>query len=151
MSAAHNKLPVIETLRNTVQKWTGRHARRSAGRMRRERTVLRLIAPFAVLVVASVAVCTGLAYFLAKGADDLLEAEHRQALAEAVQALQAVSPDLARVEPRLIGVLGRASGLKDLRFETEPGVGRQNGREVQSALDARGRIVGWFSWEPEHP
>ncbi len=149
--AAHRRLPVIEAVRNTVQKWTDRHGRRSAERMRRERTVLRLIAPFAVLVVASIVVCTGLAYFLAKGTDDHLEAEHRQALAEAVQALQAVSPDLAQVEPRLIGVLGRASGLKELRFETEPGVGRQNGREVQSALDARGRIVGWFTWEPERP
>ena len=76
------------------------------------------------------------------------EAEHRQALSGAVEALQAVSPDLASVEPKLIRVLERASGLKGLRFETEPA---ESGREVQSMLDRKGRIVGWFSWEPERP
>jgi diguanylate cyclase (GGDEF)-like protein len=109
---------------------------------------LRLIAPLAGLVIAGIAVCTGLAYLLAKQADDFLEAEHRQALAGAVEALQAVSPDLTQVEPKLIRVLERASGLKELKFETEPAAGA---REVQSMLDRRGRIVGWFSWEPERP
>ena len=65
-----------------------------------------------------------------------------------VQALQAVSPDLAKVEPELIRVLERASGLKELRFESEPFGGN---RQVQSMLDRNGRIVGWFSWEPERP
>jgi diguanylate cyclase (GGDEF)-like protein len=113
-----------------------------------EPAVLRLIAPLAVLVIAAIVVCTGLAYVLARQADDYLEAHHRQALAGAVEALQAVSPDLARVEPKLIRVLERASGLKELRFETEP-VGGE--REVQPMLDGKGRIVGWFSWEPERP
>ena len=115
---------------------------------RSEPAVLRLIAPLAVLVGVAIVVCTGLAYVLARQADDYIEAEHRQALAGAVEALQAVSPDLARVEPKLIHVLERASGLKELKFETEPVGG---GREVQSMLDAKGRIVGWFSWEPEWP
>jgi diguanylate cyclase (GGDEF)-like protein len=113
-----------------------------------EPAVLRLIAPLAVLVIAAIIVCTGLAYVLARQADDYLDAHHRQALAGAVEALQAVSPDLARVEPKLIRVLERASGLKELRFETEP-VGGE--REVQPMLDGKGRIVGWFSWEPERP
>jgi diguanylate cyclase (GGDEF)-like protein len=85
---------------------------------------------------------------LAKQADDFIEAEHRQALAGAVEALQAISPDLAQVEPNLIRVLERASGLKDLKFEIEP---VSSAREVQSMLDAKGRIVGWFSWQPERP
>ena len=50
--------------------------------------------------------------------------------------------------PKLMSVLERASRLKGLRFETEPAGG---GREVQSMLDRNGRIVGWFSWEPERP
>ena len=40
----------------------------------------------------------------------------------------------------------RTAGLKDLRFETEP---RGADREVQSVLDRQGRIVGWFTWEPD--
>src|SRR5262249_59691171 len=66
----------------------------------------------------------------------------------AVEALQAVSPNLAGIEPKLIHVLERASGLKGLKFETEPVAGE---REVHSLLDRNGRIIGWFSWEPERP
>src|SRR6516162_8337875 len=96
-----------------------RSGRRSA---RGRPAVLRLITPLAVLVVAAIVVCTTLAYVLARQADDYL---HRQALAGAVEALEAVSPDLARVEPRLIHVLERASGLRELRFEAEPADGRE--------------------------
>jgi diguanylate cyclase (GGDEF)-like protein len=116
-------------------------------RMRRgEPVVLRVIAPLALLIIAAIVVCGGLGYVLARQADDYLEAEHRRALAGAVEALQAVSPNLASVELKLIRVLERASGLKGLRFETEPVVAD---REIQSMLDRNGRIVGWFSWEQE--
>jgi diguanylate cyclase (GGDEF)-like protein len=40
----------------------------------------------------------------------------------------------------------RTAGLKDLRFESEPVAGD---REIQSVLDRHGRIIGWFSWEPD--
>jgi diguanylate cyclase (GGDEF)-like protein len=115
---------------------------------RSEPAVLRLIGPLAVLVVLALIASTGVAYLLARQADDYIEAEHRKALAGAVEALQAVSPDLARVEPKLIRVLERASGLKELRFETEPASVE---REMQPMLDGKGRIAGWFSWEPERP
>jgi diguanylate cyclase (GGDEF)-like protein len=137
-----------ERLQKALHALSGRHPQRLAATRASEPAVLRLIAPLAILVFAAIVVCTGLAYMLAKQADDFLEAQHRQALAGAVEALQAVSPDLAHVEPKLILVLERASGLKDLKFEPEPN-GR--GRDVQSMLDRKGRIVGWFSWEPERP
>jgi diguanylate cyclase (GGDEF)-like protein len=108
----------------------------------------RGIAPLALLLLAAIVVGIGLGYALARQADDYLEAEHRQALSGALDALRAVSPDLARVDPQLIPALERASGLKDLKFETEPSPGE---RAVQSVLDRKGRIIGWFSWEPERP
>jgi diguanylate cyclase (GGDEF)-like protein len=117
-----------------------------ARRNRSQSAVLRLIGPLALVVIAALTVFTGLAYVLARQADDYFEAQHRQALAGAVEALQALSPDLAKVEPKLIRVLERASGLKELRFEAEPA---SEGRDVQSMLDSKGRIVGWFSWQPE--
>ena len=117
-------------------------------RKKAQPAVLRLIAPLALVVITALIVCTGLAYVLARQADDYFEAQHRQALAGAVEALQALSPDLAKVEPKLIRVLERASGLKELRFETEPA---GKGRDVQSMLDSKGRIIGWFSWQPERP
>jgi hypothetical protein len=113
-----------------------------------EPAVLRLIAPLALVMLFAIVVCTGLAYVLARQADDYLAAEHRRALAGAVEALQAVSSDLASVEPALIALLERASGLKQLKFEHEPTAAMG---EVQSMHDSKGRIVGWFSWEPRRP
>jgi diguanylate cyclase (GGDEF)-like protein len=137
-----------DRLFGALRTWSGQHPERPVRAMRGEPMVLRLIAPLAFLVMATILVGTGLGYVLARQADDYLEAEHRQALAGAVEALQAVSPNLSGIEPKLIHVLERASGLKGLKFETEP-VGGE--REVHSLLDRNGRIIGWFSWEPERP
>ena len=61
------------------------------------------------------------------------EREHRQALRGAIEALQArLARRLATSSPKLIRMLERASGLKDLRFDHDPPGG---GREVQSLLD----------------
>src|SRR5438045_2885236 len=119
----------------------------SPARPGRGAAMLRLSLPLARVIVAAIALCTALAYLLARQADDRLEAEHVAALAGAVEALAAISPDLAHADPKLMRVLERASGLKDLKFENEPA----SGREVQPMLDDKGRIVGWFTWEAEHP
>ena len=110
--------------------------------------MLRLISPLALLIIAATIVCSALGFVLARQADDYLDIEHRQALRGAVEALQAVSPDLSRVEPKLIRILERASGFKDLKFESDPPDGDD---AVQSLIDRNGRIVGWFSWQPERP
>ena len=135
-------------LSRAIQAWSGRHPERPARLRRGEPAILRLIAPLALLVVAAVIACTVLGFVLARQADDFLEAEHRQALQGAIEALQAVSPDLVDVEPKLIHILERASGLKDLQFETEP---TADGRVMQSLLDRKGRIIGWFHWQSERP
>ena len=59
-----------------------------------EPAVLRVLSLLALLLVAATVVCTGLGFVLARQADDYVDAEHRQALRGAVEALQAVSPDL---------------------------------------------------------
>ena len=79
-------------------------------------------------------------------ADDRQAFERRGALLGAVQDIRATGADFAKLDAGLIRGLERTAGLKDLRFETEPAGG---GREIQSVLDAQGRIVGWFSWEPD--
>jgi diguanylate cyclase (GGDEF)-like protein len=64
----------------------------------------------------------------------------------AVEALQAVAPDLSGDDPRLMRILEEASGLKGLRFDD----GLPDGdREVQTLLDRNGRIVGWLNWSPQ--
>src|SRR5258705_3732703 len=45
-------------------------------------------------------------------------------------------------------MLERAAGLKGLKFDRDPPEGD---RELQSLVDHKGRIVGWFSWETGRP
>jgi hypothetical protein len=71
-------------LRRALAACSGRHPDRPRRKLTAEPAVLRLIAPLACLMFAATIVCTGLAYVLARQADDYLEAEHRRALAGAV-------------------------------------------------------------------
>ena len=137
-----------DRLLRALMTWSGLHPGRPARTARGEPAVLRAIAPLAFLTMAAIAACIGVGYLLARQADGVLEAERRQALAGAVEALRAVPAELSANGSKVMSVLERASRLKGLRFETEPAGG---GREVQSMLDRNGRIVGWFSWEPERP
>ncbi len=135
-------------LLEVVRTWSGLHLRRLVRMTRNAPAALRITAPLALVIMVAVIALTGLGYVRARQADDALETRHRHALSGAVEALQAVSPDRAQVAPELILVLERASGLKDLRFESEPAGG---GRQVQAMIDRNGRIAGWFSWEQERP
>ena len=114
----------------------------------RQRAMLRRIAFFAILLVITLGVCAGLSYVLAWQSDEELEAQHRNALSGAIAALQPVTPDLTKANPKFIQALERSSGLKGLYFETEPSVGD---RAVQSVLGPNGRIVGWLNWQPVRP
>jgi diguanylate cyclase (GGDEF)-like protein len=134
-------------------RWLDRLRARLAARAGRRPAISRgsasrFIAPLALLVVVGTAACAGLGLMLADRADDSLESANRKSLRGAIEALQALSPDVSRLDPALIRALERASGLKDLRFDHDP---PGSGRQVQSLLDANGRIVGWFSWDAQRP
>jgi diguanylate cyclase (GGDEF)-like protein len=53
-----------------------------------------------------------------------------------------------RLDAGLIGVFEKMSGVSQLAFDAEA---PQPDRDVQSLIDAQGRIVGWLSWQREHP
>src|SRR4051794_38962556 len=116
--------------------------------VRGQQAILRVIGPLSILVMVATVVCTMLGFVLARQADDHLTAEHRQALRGAIEALQAVSPDFPAVDPKLLLLLERASGLNGLTFDPDRFA---DGREIQPLNDRNGRIIGWFSWEAERP
>ena len=109
-------------------------------------SILRVVVPLAIALVAATVACFALAFALARQADYRAEAGHRQALRGAVEALQAVAPDLGGNDPRALRILEEASGLKGLRFEEDP---PEDEREAQTLLDRNGRIVGWLDWTPD--
>jgi diguanylate cyclase (GGDEF)-like protein len=100
----------------------------------------------AIVLAAGIGALT-LSLMQARHADDQAEANRRQALTAAIEALRGVAPDLSGDDPRLTLFLSAASGLKDLRFDDSPPRDR---REAQSLLDRNGRIRGWLTWNPEH-
>jgi diguanylate cyclase (GGDEF)-like protein len=115
---------------------------------RGEAALVKLISPLAMVIVAATVMCCVLAFVLARQADDYVEKAQRQALLGAIETLQATMPDLADIDPKLLSVLESASGLKGLRLAEGP---PDDAREMQSLLDSKGRIIGWFTWEPERP
>src|SRR5437870_4004486 len=116
--------------------------------MRHGAAIARVNAPAAMFVGIAGTACAAVAFVLAHSADNNLEARHRQLLDAAVEALQVVAPDLSDVDPKLIGILERASGLRGLRFEVEvPGPARA----THPFRDRDGRVIGWLTWEPARP
>jgi diguanylate cyclase (GGDEF)-like protein len=108
--------------------------------------VARLVAPFALLVLSATFFCAVVISVVAHQADERNESERRAALQRAIDDIRSTgSPTL---DPGRIRALEQTWGLKDLRFETDPAL---DGREVQSVIDGNGRIVGWFSWQPDRP
>jgi diguanylate cyclase (GGDEF)-like protein len=73
-----------------------------------------------------------------------LEAERHATLRQALDELGATSGDIQKFDDAQLRLIERRGGVQDLRLDTEPT--QDDGRELQSVHDARGRIIGWFSW-----
>jgi len=104
------------------------------------------VALLALLVLSAAFFCAIVGYVLARQADDRQGLERRAALIVAIDDTRNSGTDISALDPGHIRGMERNAGLKDLRFEAEPLVGN---REVQSVLDRHGRIVGWFTWDPD--
>ena len=106
----------------------------------------RLVATLALFVLSATFFCAIVGFVLVRQADDRQGLERRAALLGAIEDIRNSGADFAALDPRHIRGIERTAGLKDLRFETEPVAGD---REIQSVLDRHGRIIGWFSWQPD--
>jgi diguanylate cyclase (GGDEF)-like protein len=106
----------------------------------------RLVATLALFVISATFFSVIVGYALVGQADDRQSLERRAALLGAIEDIRGSGADFSALDARHIKGIERTAGLKDLRFETEPVAGD---REVQSVLSRNGRIIGWFSWEPD--
>ena len=106
----------------------------------------RLVDTLGLFVVSATFFCAIIGFVLVRQADDRQSLERRSALLGAIEDIRGSGADFSTLDARHIKGMERTAGLKDLRFETEPVAGD---REIQSVLSRNGRIIGWFSWEPD--
>ena len=105
-----------------------------------------MVATLALFVVSATFFSVIVGYALVTQADDRQSLERRAALLGAIEDIRGSGADFSALDARHIKGMERTAGLKDLRFETEPVAGD---RQIQSVLSKSGRIIGWFSWEPD--
>jgi diguanylate cyclase (GGDEF)-like protein len=109
--------------------------------------IARSLSATLVLLAAAVIACAVIGLAVTQSNDWRLANERHAALQTALDELRAVFGDIDHFNFAQLGLIERRSGLKDLRFGSDPAV--ESGREIQSLQDAQGRIVGWFSWMPD--
>jgi diguanylate cyclase (GGDEF)-like protein len=97
-----------------------------------------------MILAGAMLICAGLGFAVTQFDDSRLEVERQVALRQALEEFRAVSGDVDRIGDSELRLIERRAGLKGLRFDSDPA--GDAGREVQSLIDSRGRIVGWFSW-----
>jgi len=100
-----------------------------------------------VLLAAATIACAVVGFAVTQDNDRRFAIERHVALQAALDELHAVFGDIHRFDYGQLRLIERRSGLKDLRFGANPAP--DSGREIQSLQDARGRILGWFSWAPD--
>jgi diguanylate cyclase (GGDEF)-like protein len=104
----------------------------------------RLILVFTVLAIATMLVSAAIGFSTARQNDDRLSAEQHAMLRRAIAEFRSPSGRPGEIDPRLVRLAEQISGVKNLKFERDPGAGD---REVRPVVDADGRIAGFFTWD----
>ncbi|MGB7098759.1 MAG: bifunctional diguanylate cyclase/phosphodiesterase [Xanthobacteraceae bacterium] len=103
---------------------------------------LVLFAP--ALLSGAVILCAAIGFAVTQLSANHIAVQEHAALQRALDAFQGATGDVQDVNDTELRLLEHSAGLKDLRFDVGPA--NEAGREMQSLHDARGRIIGWFSW-----
>ena len=117
-------------------------------RAKRMLSASQLIVVLAVLAMGATMLAGAVGYGLARQSDERLWAEQRASLRNATAEFRNLFGKADAVDPRFVRMLEQSVGLKDLKFETDPGASE---RELQPVMDAQGRIAGFLTWEKAHP
>ncbi len=122
--------------------WRRSRASSAAGADGKAIARVALFLPLCVAVVMILGAAAG--FTITRISENRIGDEQHKALARALDEFHARFGDIDAPDDVQLRSMVRRSGLADLRFDANPT--GDAGRELQSLHDARGRIVGWFSW-----
>ncbi len=119
----------------------------------RARAQRRLSTAWLIVALAAIAVLTTLAfagagYEFARRSDDRRASDQREALRGAISEFRALFDPGGEVDPRFVRMIEQSIGLKGLKFEADPA---PSARELQPVIDVHGRIIGFFTFDADHP
>lgn len=124
-------------------------ALRQAKEARRGRLMAsRPVVLFACLGIGVAGLAAASGYEFARQSDEQLVAEQRASLRAAIAEFRAMFSQSGTIDPRLVRMVEQGTGLKGLKFESDPVLGT---REAQPVMDAQGRITGFFTWDKTRP
>lgn len=108
----------------------------------------RLTVVLAILAVAGMLAGVTIGYRLAREYDDRISSEQHIALRSIMAEFHSPFVRAGMIDPRLADAARRIAGVKNLKFDVASAV---IDREIQPAIDAGGRIVGFLSWDKPRP
>ncbi len=123
-------------------------AAKSRAYARRLFSASRLIVLLAGLAMSATILSAGIGYGLARQSDERLWSEQRASLRNAIAEFRTLFGQSKEIDPRFVRMVEQSTGLKGLKFESEPTLSE---REMQPAIDAQGRIAGFFTWDKAYP
>ncbi len=133
-----------------AREWWAAHRRRSRELVRslvrdgKNSKTVRITLFLPVFLAGAMIVFAAIGFTVTQFGESRLQAERHAALRLALDEFAGASGDVGRLDDGRLRLIEQRAGVTDLRFDAEPTP--EAGRELQSLLDARGRIVGWFSW-----
>jgi diguanylate cyclase (GGDEF)-like protein len=133
-----------------AREWWAAHRRRSRESVRsfvrdgKNSRTLRMALFLPAFLAGAMIVFAAIGFAVTQLGESRLQAEQHAALRLALDEFGGASGDVGQFDDARLRLIERRAGVTDLRFDAEPTP--DAGRELQSLHDARGRIVGWFSW-----
>ncbi len=108
----------------------------------------RLILVFTALVIVATVLSASVGYRLAHQSDERLTSEQHAAVRNAVLDMRSLFSPSFEIDPHIVRIVEQTAGVSNLKFESEPNTAD---REARPAMNADGRIVGFFTWDTARP
>jgi diguanylate cyclase (GGDEF)-like protein len=108
----------------------------------------RLIVVFTVLVIVATVLSASAGYRFAHQSDERLTSEQHAAVRNAVSEMRSPFSPFVEIDPHIVRIVEQTAGVSNFKFESDPNTA---GREARPAMNADGRIVGFFTWDTARP